>query len=124
MRQRISARIDYNILADIALGLSAKEVAAKYGVSVSYISKIKTGRKKIDVYIPEQIEQANRLNYYASDIDKLQEFFEQSPMTIDSKDLDSLNALIVQKISELKVLLATRKILKGEHKDANLRKLE
>jgi len=117
MRQRISSSIDYNILADIALGKeSAKELATKYGVSVSYISKIKTGRKKIDVCIPEQVVMANRLAFYASDIDKLSEFLKTEPLSLKDADLDSLDGLIIQKVAELKTLLATRSLIKGEKK--------
>lgn len=117
MRQRISAKIDYNILADIALGISAKEIANKYNVSVSYVSKIKTGRKKIDVYIPEQIETANKIAFYKSDIDQLEDFFETSPVSLEDKSLSSLDSLIIQKLTELKVLLQTRKLIKGAHHD-------
>lgn len=116
MRQRISARVDYNILADIALGLPAKEIAAKYKVSVSYISKIKTGRKKIDVYIPEGVKVANKLAYYESDIEKLSEFFKTTPLSLQGQGEDSLDGLIIQKLSELKILLATRALLKGVQK--------
>lgn len=113
MRQRISAQVDYNILADIALGIPAKEIAAKYSVSVSYISKIKTGRKQIDVYIPEQLKMASRLAFYASDIDKLSEFLDTAPLSLKGDNLESLDGLIIQKIAELKTLLETRKLLKG-----------
>lgn len=116
MRQRISAQVDYNILADIALGLPAKDLAIKYGVSVSYISKIKTGRKKIDVYIPEQAIMANRLAFYESDIDKLSQFLKTEPLSLKDGKHDSLDGLIIQKIAELKTLLATRSLLKGETK--------
>jgi len=114
MRQRISASVDYNILADIALGLSAKEIARKYNVSISYISKIKTGRKKIDVYIPEQVKVANKVAFYEADIYKLTEFFDNSQLSLDASINDSLDGMIVQKLSELKILLATRKLIKGE----------
>ena len=117
MRQRISAEVDYNILADVALGLPAKEIAEKYNVSVSYVSKVKTGRKKIDVYIPEQIEAANKILFYSSDIDKLDQFFETSPVSLKEKDSESVDALIIQKLAELKVLLSVRKLLKEKQND-------
>jgi len=117
MRQRISAEVDYNILADIALGLPAKEIAEKYNVSVSYVSKVKTGRKKIDVYIPEQIEAANKILFYSSDIDKLDQFFETSPVSLKEKDSESVDALIIQRLAELKVLLSVRKLLKEKQND-------
>lgn len=116
MRQRIDAKTDYNILADLALGLPAKELAEKYNVSVSYISKVKTGRKKIDVYIPEQIEIANRIAFYESDVDALEKYLDTSPISLKDSDKESLDGLIVQKLSELKTLLAVRKLLKGESK--------
>lgn len=116
MRQRISARVDYNILADIALGIPAKIIAKKYKVSVSYVSKIKTGRKKIDVYIPETVQTANKIAFYQSDIDRLSEFFKESPLSLDDTNQDTLDGLIIQRLSELKVLLQTRAMLKGEEK--------
>lgn len=112
MRKRISAKTDYDILADIALGVPPKEIATKYKVSVSYISKIKTGRKKIDVYIPEQIQTANKLAYYSSDIKALTDFIATSPLSLDNFEHDDLDALIIQKLSELKVLLKVRGTLK------------
>ena len=114
--QRISAETDYNILADLALGLTSKEIAAKYKVSISYVSKVRTGRKKIDVYIPEQTKQANKIAYYESDIDKIDKFFQNTQLTIkdNTEDLDSL---IIQKITELKVLLSIRRKLKKEDKE-------
>lgn len=112
MKQRIDAVTDFNILADIALGIPAKDIAAKYNVSVSYISKVKTGRKKVDVYIPEQTKIENRIRYYQSDVDKLSEFFDSTPLSLESSDNDTLDGLIIQKLSELKVLLSIRNTLK------------
>jgi len=114
MRQRISAHVDYNILADIALGLPAKDIATKHKVSVSYVSKIKTGRKKIDVYIPEQVQMANKLSYYVSDIENLEKYFETHPQSLEKQSKESLDDLIIQKLSELKILLATRSLFKGD----------
>lgn len=111
MRQRISAKTDYSILADTALGIPAKIIAEKYKVSVSYVSKIKTGRKKIDVYIPEQVVVANKISFYQSDIDSLESFFKDAPISLEGSNKDTLDALIIQRISELKVLLETRRLL-------------
>jgi transcriptional regulator with XRE-family HTH domain len=119
MRQRISARVDYEILADIALGESAKDIAKKHNVSISYVSKIKTGRKKIDVYIPESIQTSNKIAYYASDITALEEFFKTTPLSLEDGTFvpgNALDSLIIQKLAELKVLITTRKLLKGEKK--------
>lgn len=114
MKQRITAQVDFNILADLSLGVAAKDIAKKYGVSISYVSKVKTGRKKIEVYIPEQIKEANRLGYYKSDVDKLMEFFESTPLSLQTGETETLDGLIIQKLAELKVLLMTRKALTKE----------
>lgn len=111
MRKRISSEVDYNILADLSLGLTSKEIASKYGVSISYVSKVRTGRKKISVYIPEQIKQHGLLDYYESDIDKLAEFFNSTSLSIDESNTTTLDGLIIEKLTELKALLSARKII-------------
>lgn len=108
MPQRIDAETDYNILADIALKVPYKDIAKKYGVSLSYVSKVKTGKKRIEVYIPEQIKQANKLAYYKSDVNRLEEFFATSPVSLDA-ETQTLDSIIIQKVTELKVLLELRR---------------
>jgi predicted transcriptional regulator len=51
MPRRITAEIDMSILRDIGMGIPNKEVARNYGVSASYVSKLKTGKKVPDMYI-------------------------------------------------------------------------
>lgn len=53
MPKRISADIDMQILADIGLGLLNKDVAIKYKVSASYVSKLSLGKKIPDIHIPK-----------------------------------------------------------------------
>lgn len=116
MRKRISSEVDYNILADLSLGLTSKEIASKYGVSISYVSKVRTGRKKISVYIPEQIKQHGLIDYYKSDIDKLAEFFDSTSLSIDERNTTTLDGLIIEKLTELKALLSARKVIKEKEK--------
>lgn len=116
MRKRISAEVDYNILADLALGKTSKEIAKKYGVSVSYVSKVRTGRKKIEVYIPEQTKKHGLLDYYETDIEKITEFFEHTSLSIDESNTTTLDGLIIEKLTELKALLSARKIIKEKEK--------
>jgi transcriptional regulator with XRE-family HTH domain len=40
-----------DILVDISLGMKQKEIAEKHGVSASYVSKVKRGKKIMDVPI-------------------------------------------------------------------------
>ena len=51
MPRRISAEIDMQILADLGLGLLHREIAVKYGVSPSYVSKLSLGKKVPDIHI-------------------------------------------------------------------------
>lgn len=111
-RGRISAETDVAILKDLALGLTQKEIAKKHNVSTSYVSKVNTGKKKINVHIPEQVKAQGELIYYESDINKLEEFFERTQLGLKSKDLEVIDGLIVQKMSELKILFSVRKLIR------------
>jgi len=52
MPKRINADVDMSILRDIGMGMKSKDIAESYDVSASYVSKLKTGKKVPDVYIP------------------------------------------------------------------------
>ena len=54
--------MDLDILQDLALGLKQKEIAIKYDVSPSYVSKVKRGLKEIDIVIPQVHEQIKDLD--------------------------------------------------------------
>lgn len=45
MKQKISADIDEQIMVALALGESGKDIAKRVGVSASYVSKLRTGKK-------------------------------------------------------------------------------
>ncbi len=49
MANRISRDLDLEILTSLALGKTGKEVASTYGVSTSYVSNLKTGKKIYNV---------------------------------------------------------------------------
>lgn len=53
---RIDTQTDLKILADLALGYKNKDLAVKYNVSPSYVSKLKTGRKQLNVRIINSIQ--------------------------------------------------------------------
>lgn len=53
---RIDTQIDLKILADLALGYKNKDLAVKYGVSPSYVSKLKTGRKQLNVRVINSVQ--------------------------------------------------------------------
>lgn len=49
MPKKIDAMTDMDILRDIGLGMKNKDIAVTYGVSASYVSKLKQGKKVIEV---------------------------------------------------------------------------
>ena len=51
MPSRIDAETDMKILADIGLGIKNKDIAKNYGVSPSYVSKLKLGHKIPNIYV-------------------------------------------------------------------------
>jgi predicted transcriptional regulator len=51
MPSRIDADTDMQILADIGLGIRNKDIAKNYGVSPSYVSKLKLGHKVPNIYV-------------------------------------------------------------------------
>ena len=53
MKPKIPADIDQQIMMALALGDSGKDIAKRYGVSTSYISKLRTGKKIPSIKIVE-----------------------------------------------------------------------
>ena len=112
MPKKIDAKTDFEILADLALKMSYKDIAKKHGVSLSYVSKVKTGKKKIDVYIPEGLLEESKLMQYRTDVDSLVTFFKTLPLSLQGQDIDNLDEIIINKLKELKILLNVRELLK------------
>jgi hypothetical protein len=52
MPKRISADVDMEILQAIAQGTKHTTIAETYNVSTSYVSKLNTGKKVPDIYVP------------------------------------------------------------------------
>ena len=61
MPKRIDSQTDMAILRDIGMGQKNKDIAKEYGVSPSYVSKLKTGKKVPDVYVAKT-KKANHVN--------------------------------------------------------------
>ena len=51
MATKIKADLDMKIIEALASGMSNKEIASTFGVSPSYVSKIKTGKKVPYIHI-------------------------------------------------------------------------
>lgn len=88
MARRIDAVTDMNILRDLGLGMTNKAIAEKYKVSASYVSKIKTGRKVINIYVPEpKTTQADGLEIYKEPLDSLIEMVLALPVFKENDDI-------------------------------------
>lgn len=105
MPKRISADIDMQILADIALGLLHKNIAKKYGVSPSYISKVASGKKVPDIHIPDLQKVLNdNLEAYEDDVDEVTEMIMRKRLLVSEDDITKfLNAQITKSILRAKV---------------------
>lgn len=108
MPKAISPEVDYNILTDIALNVSSKEIAMKYGVSLSYISKIRTGKKKVK-YVTSNVVSENF-------IIPLEKFIYDNRESLKGDVTDSLTNMIVSKLEEVKVLISAREVVKQGRK--------
>lgn len=53
MKKKITPDIDMQIIAALSTSLTNKEIALMYGVSPSYVSKLKTGKKVPYIHIAE-----------------------------------------------------------------------
>jgi hypothetical protein len=79
MPRRISAEKDMQILADVGLGSLNKDVAVKYGVSASYVSKLSLGKKVPDIHIPRPLAFTRQeINVHEATLDELQHIIEEN----------------------------------------------
>jgi predicted transcriptional regulator len=115
MPKRISAEIDMQILADVGLGMLNKDVAVKYGVSASYISKVSLGKKVPDIHIPkpDKLDMSN-IDVNLSTIKEIEKIISQNQVIAGSNQIeeyaqDEINKLIIK----TKVFIELLKTYKG-----------
>jgi len=86
MPRRISAEVDMQILADLGVGMLHKNIALRYGVSPSYISKLAVGKKIPDIHVtpPPKTITAD-IEIYDDDIEKILQTVNDSRVFV-SKD--------------------------------------
>lgn len=116
MPRRISSEVDMNILADIGLGMRNIDIAERYGVSPSYVSKLKRGKKKIDIHIPKpEVHRDLDFSSYASDLDAISDAIGKSKIFTEE---DTVENYIKDKaryhITHAKVYIEILKKYKGE----------
>lgn len=118
MPRRINAEIDMQILRDIGLGLLHKEIADKYDVSPSYVSKVARGKKIPDFYFPDpaNLMHGRSIETYEKDIEAIIQSVARRKIIVDKDDiLEHLNSEIQNAIIKIKVNLELiKKYKKGE----------
>jgi transcriptional regulator with XRE-family HTH domain len=116
MPKRITADVDMQILADVGLGVLYKDVAKKYKVSASYISKLATGKKVPDIHIPAPIKLLDEgVEAYESDIEAIVDLISKRQVFINNTDIEKyLKAQITRSAVRVKVYSQLLKKYKGE----------
>lgn len=116
MPRRISADIDVQILTDIGMGVMNKDVALKYGVSASYVSKLSLGKKLPYINVPVANKaRVDTIDVYENDITEIQELIKQRRI-LTSKDevLNYLEEQAKKHIVRAKIYTDLIKKYKGE----------
>jgi hypothetical protein len=115
MPKRISAEIDMQILADIGLGMLNKDVAVKYNVSPSYVSKLSLGKKVPDIHIPKPtavIDASIDVNY--ATIKEIETIIKDNQILASNQEVEKfVRDKIDRSIIEAKIFIEIFKIYKG-----------
>jgi len=116
MPKRISAELDMQILADVGLGILNKDVAKKYGVSASYVSKLSLGKKVPDIHIPKAttfIHQSIDVNQ--ATIQDIETIIKDNPVIASQEEVEKfLKNKIEKSIVHAKLYIDLLKMFKGE----------
>jgi transcriptional regulator with XRE-family HTH domain len=116
MPRRISAEKDMQILADVGLGSLNKDVAVKYGVSASYVSKLSLGKKVPDIHIPRPLAFTRQeINVHEATLEELQRIIEENQVLANEDEyIKILKDRIKNAIIDAKLYIEMLKKMKGE----------
>lgn len=116
MPRRIGAKTDMDILTDLGMGMERKEVAEKYDVSISYISKLSRGKKVPEVYIPEVSRIVdNDIEAFEQDITDISALIQTKNVLVAQTDLVKyLKAQVQRSVIRAKIYLELLKKYEGE----------
>lgn len=115
MPRRISPEIDMQIFADASTGMLNKDIAKKYGVSASYVSKILLGNKTPNIYVPKPDKVIDEeVTAFESDINAIAEMIGRHKVIEDPKEVEAFVTSQVQRnIIRAKICLEILKKLRG-----------
>lgn len=116
MPRKISADIDMQILADIGLGMIYKDVAAKHGVSPSYITKLTSGKKTPDIRIPEPTKlMSEDFESFKNDIDDIVNYIDKKRVLVSNDDvIKFLRTQVHKSVVRIKIYLELINKYEGE----------
>lgn len=86
--KKITPNIDIKIMEALACGESNKDIAKTYGVSPSYVSKIKTGKKVpyIHVASPTLIKD-EYFEVYNKNLEELEKILDETELIVNRSDI-------------------------------------
>lgn len=116
MPRKISADIDMQILTDISLGMIYRDIAKKYNVSPSYISKLSSGKKKPNIRIPEPSKILDEgFETFENDIDAIMDYITKKRVFVTDQDITKfLHSQVHKAIVRIKVYLELIKKYEGK----------
>lgn len=116
--KRIDPEIDKLILVDASLGELNKDIAQKYGVSPSYVSKLTTGKKSVQMQMPDLrtiIDGDVEVN--EDDMDAMLLVIADKKFFLSELDIDEYLSKLVQKsLIRLKIYVTIQNKLKEKNK--------
>jgi hypothetical protein len=115
MPKRISAEIDMQILADVGLGMLNKDVAVKYRVSPSYVSKLSLGKKVPDIHISKPTTMVDQsIDVNAATIQDIETIISDNPVLASKEEVEKfLKNKIEKSIVHAKLYIDLLKMFKG-----------
>lgn len=116
MPRRIDAETDMKILVDVGLGMLYKDVAAKYKVSPSYITKLTSGKKALNIRVPEPAKiLTDDIEVYEDDVDAIAEFIKQKQVLVTQEAIIKyLNTQISRSVIRIKIYTKLLNKYKGK----------
>lgn len=116
MRKKVTPNIDMQIIAALSSGMTNKEIAKMYGVSPSYVSKLKTGKKIPYIHVVEpSLIKDEFFEIYNSDMVDILMFLESKELLVSKQELiEYLTVQMKKSIVQAKVYQNILRRIKNE----------
>lgn len=116
MRKKVTPNIDMQIIAALSSGITNKEIAKMYGVSPSYVSKLKTGKKVPYIHVVEpSLIKDEFFEIYNADMVDILMFLESKELFVSKQELiEYLTVQMKKSIVQAKVYQNILRRIKNE----------